>query len=177
MRRTLLLSFVVALLLVTLPSTAVWAERGDDSKRLSKNGKTEGVIDGVTVTVEYGRPNVKGRKIWGGLVPYDKIWRTGADEATTIAFSGDVTVQGEPLAAGTYSLFTVPGENEWTVVFNEVAEQWGSFNYDQGKDVLRVAATPTSTDMVETLEFVVEGSDVVLRWEELALPITIASGD
>lgn len=177
MRRTMLLTFMVAILAISLATPGVWAQRGDDSKRLSKNGKTEGVIDGVTVTVEYGRPNVKGRKIWGGLVPYDKIWRTGADEATTVSFSGEVTVAGEPLAAGTYSLFTIPGQEEWTVVFNKVAEQWGSFNYDDAEDVLRVTATPTSTEMVETLEFAIEDSDLVLRWEKLALPITIASGD
>jgi len=177
MRRTTFLLFVVAILAIALPGTAVWAERGDDSKRLSKNGKTEGVIDGVTVTVEYGRPSVKGRKIWGGLVPYDKVWRSGADEATTITFSGDVAVEGQPLAAGAYSLYTIPGENEWTVIFNKVAEQWGSFNYDEAQDALRVTATPTSTEMVEALDFVIEDTDVVLRWEELAVPVTISSGD
>ena len=177
MRRTTFLLFVVAILAIALPGTAVWAERGDDSKRLSKNGKTEGVIDGVTVTVEYGRPSVKGRKIWGGLVPYDKVWRSGADEATTITFSGDVAVEGQPLAAGAYSLYTIPGENEWTVIFNKVAEQWGSFNYDEAQDALRVTATPTSAEMVEALDFVIEDADVVLRWEELAVPVTISSGD
>jgi len=177
MRRRIFPLTVVAILAITLPSAAVWAERGDDSKRLSKNGKTEGVIDGVTVTVEYGRPSVKGRKIWGGLVPYDKVWRSGADEATTITFSGDVAVEGQPLAAGAYSLYTIPGENEWTVIFNKVAEQWGSFNYDEAQDALRVTATPTSAEMVEALDFVIEDADVVLRWEELAVPVTISSGD
>lgn len=176
MRRTIVPVVVVAILALSLHGAAVSAERGDDSKRLSKNGRTEGVIDGITVTVEFGRPNVKGRKIWGGLVPYDKVWRSGADEATTITFSGDVTVQGQALAAGTYSLFTIPGENEWTVIFNDVAEQWGSFNYDEAEDVLRVTATPTPAEMVETLDFVIAGADVILRWEELAVPVTISSG-
>lgn len=151
------------------------AERGDDAKRKSKNGLTTGTIDGVEVTLEYGRPNVNGRTIWGDLVPYGKVWRTGADEATTITFSGDVTVQGEPLAAGTYSLFTIPEDGEWTVIFNKVPKQWGAYSYDEAQDALRVKATPAASDPVESLEFAIDGSDVILHWEKLALPVTITA--
>src|SRR5688572_7179005 len=94
--------------------------RGDDSQRKSKNGKAEGTIGGVKVAVEYGRPSVAGRKIWGDLVPYGQIWRAGADEATTIAFDKDVRIEDKTLAAGRYALFLIPSEGDWTVVFNSV---------------------------------------------------------
>ena len=158
-----------AILVTALPAVA---QRADDADRASKNGKVEGTIDGVTVTLEYGRPNVKGRTIWGGLVPYGKVWRTGADEATTITFSADVEIGGETLAAGTYSLYTEPGENEWTVIFNEVAEQWGT-RYDAGQDALRVTATPKAVDHVEAMDFEIVDSWVVLRWEKLAVPFEV----
>ncbi len=159
-----------ALLVTALPAVA---QRGDDSARASKNGKVEGTIDGVTVTLEYGRPNVKGRTVWGDLVPYGKVWRTGADEATTITFSADVEIGGETLAAGTYSLYTEPGENEWTVIFNKVADEWGT-RYDAGQDALRVTATPKPIgEHVEEMEFVIVDSWVALQWERLAVPFEV----
>ena len=172
MRAIRLLGLILALVLAT---GAVLAQRGDDADRPSKNGKTEGTIDGVNVVLEYGRPNVKGRTIWGGLVPYGKVWRTGANEATTITFSADVTVEGEKLAAGTYGLFTIPSEGEWVVIFNKVANQWGAFEYDDGQDALRVTVTPqASGEHVESMDFVIDGSSVVLRWEKLTVPFMVA---
>jgi hypothetical protein len=171
----LVLAAALALLVALLALPAV-AQRGDDSDRVSKNGKTTGTIDGVEVVLEYGRPNVKEREIWGGLVPYDQVWRTGANEATTISFSDDVTVEGEPLAAGTYALFTIPGEEEWTVIFNEVAEQWGAYDYDSGRDALRVTVEPEEHDHVESMDFVIEDGSVVLRWEKLAVPFSVSAG-
>ena len=162
---------VIAMALIALP---VLAERADDTNRKSKNGKTTGTIGGVEVTLEYGRPNVKGREIWGGLVPWGKIWRTGADEATTISFSADVMIGGEKLAAGTYGLFTVPGKDSWEFVFNSVAEQWGAYEYSAGKDVLRVTAEPREAEHVEAMEFVIDGSSVVLRWEKLAVGFEVS---
>jgi len=174
--RNSLIVLTVAALALSLLALPAAAERGDDSKRASKNGKTTGSAGGAEVVVEYGRPNVKGRTIWGGLVPYGKVWRTGADEATTITFGSDVTVEGEPLAAGTYSLFTIPGEDEWTIVFNETAEQWGAYNHDAGKDVLRVTVEPRAgEEMVEAMDFVVEDDAVVLRWEKVEVPFTVGS--
>jgi hypothetical protein len=160
----------VALFLLALPAAA---QRGDDAKRASKNGKTEGVIDGVSITLEFGRPKVKDRQIWGQLVPYDKVWRTGADEATTITFSSDVMVEGKRLPAGTYGVFSVPAEDGWTWAFNQQATQWGSSAYDQGKDALRVTVKPTAAEHVEELDFRIEGSSVVLRWEKLAVPFRV----
>ncbi len=168
--RLLLCAMVLAL--IALP---VLAGRGDDANRKSKNGKAMGTIDGVEINAEYGRPNVKEREIWGGLVPYGKVWRTGADEASTISFSADVTIGGQKLAAGTYSLFTIAGEDEWTFVFNTVADQWGAFSYDAGKDALRVTAKPMAAEHVESMEIVIEGSSVVLRWEKLAVGFEVAA--
>jgi hypothetical protein len=167
------LALVAPLALSGLPAAA---ERGDDADRASKNGKTEGTVGGVSVVLEYGRPKVKERQIWGGLVPWGKLWRTGADEATTVTFGGDVTVEGQALAAGTYALFTIPGESEWTVVFNQTAQQWGAYNYDAGKDALRVTVEPRAHEHVEELDFVIEGDEVVLYWEKLAVPIAVAAG-
>ncbi len=173
--RMLLGAVVLALVALALVAEPVLAGRGGDANRKSKNGKTSGVIDGVEITLEYGRPNVKGRKIWGGLESYGKVWRSGADEATTITFSADATIGGEKLAAGTYGLFTIPGKDEWVVIFNTVADQWGAYEYAAGKDALRVKAKPQAIEHVETLEFVIEGSAVALRWEKLAVAFEVAA--
>ncbi len=162
--------------LAALIAVPVIAERADDANRKSKNGKAEGMIGGAKVTLEYGRPNVKEREIWGGLVPWGKVWRTGADEATTVSFSADVMIGGKKLAAGTYSLFTIPGKDEWTFVFNSVAKQWGAYEYDASKDALRVKATPQAAEHVESMDFRIEGSSVVLRWEKLAVAFEVTAG-
>jgi len=171
-RKTLPLLLAVLLLAAALPA---WGERGDDTDRPSKNGKAEGTIDGVEVTVEYGRPKVKDREIWGGLVPYGKVWRTGANEATTITFSQDVKVEGQMLAAGTYGLFAIPSESEWTIAFNSVAQQWGAFDYDKSKDVLRVTVKPQASEHVEEMTFEVGNGAVTLGWEKLAVSFSVAA--
>ena len=153
------------------------ADRGDDADRKSKNGKLEATVDGVDVVVEYGRPQVRGRQVWGGLVPYGQVWRTGADEATTISFSGAVEVEGEALPAGTYSLFTIPGEEEWVVIFNRNPEQWGAYDYDEAQDALRVEVVPRDGDAVEELTFATGESGIVLRWAGLEVPIGIAAAE
>jgi len=124
-------------------------------------------------TLKKALTQVRERVIWGELVPYGELWRTGADEATTVTFDADVMVEGEKLPAGTYSLFTIPGEEEWTVIFNKVAEQWGGYDYDQNEDALRVTVEPTEHEHVEAMDFAIDGSDVVLRWEKVAVPFTV----
>lgn len=174
--KNLFLLGLAALALVALVTTLpALAQRGDDSDRVSKNGAASGTIDGVDVSLEYGRPNVNGRDVWGGLVPYGQVWRTGANEATTITFSSDVTIEGEPLPTGTYSLFTIPGEDEWTVIFNKTAQQWGAYDYDEGEDALRVTVTPREHEMTEAMDFQVGDGEVVLLWDELAVPFTVAA--
>ena len=133
------------------------------------------------VTIDYHRPGVKGRKIWGSLVPYGQVWRTGANEATMITFSDDVTIDGKPLPKGTYSLHTIPGANEWTIIFNKVAKQWGSFSYKQEEDALRVTAKPHAAPMTEWMEFAVpslsnDNATFEIRWEKLAVPFTVGTG-
>jgi hypothetical protein len=174
MKRVSVIVLLLAAFLIVSVMPAV-AERGDDTKRLSKNGKVEGTIGGVNITIEYGRPKVKGRTIWGGLVPFDKVWRTGADEATTFATIKDINVEGKKIAAGTYSLFTIPGEAEWTIIFNKVAEQWGAFRYDKGQDALRVNVKPAAAEHVEEMTFKIEGNKVVLYWEKLSVPFVIST--
>jgi len=131
--------------------------------------QTVGLTD---VTINYSRPGVKGRTIWGELVPYDKVWRTGANEATAITFSTDVKVNGQPLAAGTYSLHTIPTKNDWTVIFNKKADQWGSYSYDQKEDALRIQVKTQPHEMTEWMEFslpniAVDNATVALDWETL----------
>ena len=169
--------FVVLMMAVSLGVVPTLAERGDDADRVSKNGKTEGSIEGAAIVLEYGRPNVKSRTIWGELVPYDKVWRTGANEATTFTIDKDVMVEGKELAAGTYGLFTIPGQSEWVVIFNKVPDQWGAMKYDEAEDALRVTVEPEEAEFVESMEFVIEDSDVVLRWEKLAVPVEISAAE
>lgn len=171
---------LIFLLTLGLAMTAVptFAERGEDTERMSKNGKVEGTLHGVAVTIEYGRPKAKGREIWGALVPYGKVWRTGADEATTITFDKSVSVAGAPVDAGTYALFTIPGEATWTVVLNKVAEQWGSYNHDPEQDVAQGEVRPrASEEHVEELTFTLEDGAVVLHWAKLQVPIEIRAAE
>ena len=156
--------------------------RANDEARASPNavvGQTVGTTD---LYVQYGRPSARGRDVFGGLVPYDAVWRTGANEATTFTASGDVTVEGQRLPAGTYALLTVPGEGAWTVVFNEAAEQWGAFNYDEGMDALRVTVEPVEIPMTEqfTIAFsdVSEGAAVMhLHWDTVGVPVRIEAAE
>jgi hypothetical protein len=133
-----------------------------------------GKIGGTDVTVNYSSPGVKGRKIFGGLEPYGKVWRAGANEATTVEFSKAVTVEGKPLPAGKYGFFVVPAEKQWTVIFNKVPNQWGAFKYDEKQDALRVNVTPRKTAaLVERLAYEVTPTGLVLRWENVELPVAI----
>jgi pimeloyl-ACP methyl ester carboxylesterase/glyoxylase-like metal-dependent hydrolase (beta-lactamase superfamily II) len=130
------------------------------------------------VRIEYFRPGVKGRDVWGKLVPYDTLWRTGANEAPMITFSHDVTVEGRPLAAGAYTLLTIPGERQWTLVFNRLPYQFGTFSYDQTFDALRVTVVPQAAPMREWFAIDAEpadgtGATITLHWERVAVPFRI----
>jgi hypothetical protein len=174
MQRRQLAPLVLALL-ATLALPAL-AQRGDDANRKSKNGRLEATIGGVPVVIDYGRPQVRGREIWGALVPYGQVWRTGADEATTIAFTAPVAIEGQALAAGRYALFTIPGEGRWTVIFNRQAKQWGAFEYDAAEDALRVEVSPRAAEAVEELTFAAVADGIVLRWAGVEVPVRIAAG-
>ena len=132
------------------------------------------------VTITYSRPSARGRQIFGGLVPYGQVWRTGANEATTISFSDDVTINGQALPKGIYSLHTIPGKDSWTIIFNKVADQWGSFNYDQAKDALRVTAKPHGDEYNELMTFSIakmtpDDAVVEIKWTNVAVPFTVGT--
>jgi Protein of unknown function (DUF2911) len=161
------------------------------------------------VTITYSRPGVKGRKIWGDplpeqtakvkgeatldnqnerpkgavIVPYGHMWRTGANEATMFDVNSDVLINGQKLAAGSYSLHTIPNKDEWTIIFNGTSNQWGSFNYDPAKDTLRVKAKPSAVaENQEFLAFTIDpvGDDsaqVNIRWEKISVPFTVKVQD
>lgn len=137
---------------------------------------------GITdIEISYNRPSVKGRKIFGGLVPYGEIWRTGANSATKISFSTDVKIGGSAVPAGTYELFTIPGEQEWTVIVHKNMSQWGSYAYDQKNDIARVTAKVTRLPSVsETFWIGINdvrdtSATLNLTWENtrVTVPITI----
>lgn len=141
------------------------------SPRKQANGK----IAGVTIDVDYGSPSVKGRKIWGGLEPYDKVWRAGANEATTVTFSKAVKINGNALDAGKYAFFIIPRENgKWTVIFNSEPNQWGAFKHDKSKDALRVDVDPVWAD--DTQEALMYSVDKTLNfaWEKARLSLEVS---
>lgn len=145
-------------------------------KPTSPPAKAEGTIDGVKVTIDYHQPSARGRKIMGGLVPYGEVWRTGANNTTSIEFSAPVKIEGQALAAGKYALFTIPGENEWTIIINKTIK-WGHYDYKQSEDVLRVKVKPSKTDAtVETFNIAVEKDKVTMKWENTAVSFKIAKG-
>ena len=174
MRKSILALAVIALPLAAQQTPAPQLK----TPRASQKQVVTQTVGFTDITVTYSRPGVKGRQIWGALVPYDKVWRSGANEATTIAFSDDVTINGQPLPKGTYSLHTIPGKDEWTIVFNNTANQWGSFSYDPAKDALRVKAKSQSAPFAEwlTYEFPQVSPDqatVAIHWENLSVPFMV----
>lgn len=140
-------------------------------------------VGDTIISITYFRPNVKGRKVWGDLVPFDKVWRSGANNATVFEISNDVTVNGQPLPKGKYSLHSIPTTNDVTLIFNKTWDQWGSFNYDEKQDQLRVKVKPQITTVPrETLMYEFEGvkdnsTDAVLSWEKWRIPFTVNVGD
>jgi hypothetical protein len=155
------------------------------------------IVGDTKVSIVYHRPNVKGRAIWGCqtadvipkggvtypcLVPNGQVWRTGANEATIFEVSNDVTISGQKLPKGKYSLHTIPNPNEWTIIFNKTWNQWGSYSYDAKEDALRVTVKPVASDFHETMAIEIENvkpntADVFIRWEKIAVPFTIDVGD
>ena len=131
------------------------------------------------IEVVYSRPGIKGREIFGSLVPYGKVWRTGANAATKITFSTPVKLNGTEIPAGTYALFTIPGESEWTIILNKGAEQWGAYQYDEKADVARFKATPVQlAEQIETfmIDFnLIRDESAVLNliWDHTVVPINI----
>ena len=150
--------------------------------RESNMQETSQMIGDTKISISYHRPNVKGRKIWGELVPYNEVWRTGANNATVFETPIDVMINGQKLAKGKYALFTLPTTGNWTIIFNKNWNQWGAFTHEPKDDVLKVEVTPRQSEFHETMAIEFEkvvGStaEVNIRWENIAVPFTVDVGD
>ena len=201
-------SFVFILLLGVAQHAAAQAPPPLRVPRPSQKASVMQTIGVTDITITYSRPGVKGRKIWGDavpaqagvkgeatlddqnvrpkdapIVPWGHAWRTGANEATQFVVSDDVLINGQKLPAGSYSLHTIPTKDEWTIIFNSVANQWGSFNYDSAKDTLRIKVKPEwVTQNKEWLEFWIDpvndnSAQVNIRWEKVRVPFTVEVKD
>lgn len=169
--------FVMALAGMLMAST-LWAQ-GDKANRPSPPATATGKIKDATITINYSSPSVKGRQIFGNLVPYGQVWRAGANEATIFETDKDVKVEGKTLPAGKYSLYAIPGEKEWTIIFNKQTGQWGvkrggATSRDEAQDALTVKVKPKkSSSMTERLAYDVNDKGFVLRWENVEVPVAI----
>lgn len=173
-----LLGYSLLLALVTFVATSANAQK-DKTKRKSPPMEAAAMVGEANIMINYSAPSVRGRTIFGDLEPFGEVWRTGANEATTFEISKNVLIEGEELAAGKYGLFTIPGEDSWTIIFNSVWDQWGDYNYDSGKDVLRVEVPVHPLDEnVEQMKFVIKEKDgssmVALKWAKTKVAFAIA---
>src|ERR1700749_5023953 len=165
-KRNQVLVAVLALLL----SVACFAQKKRESPPDSATGK----IGKATITINYSSPSVKGRKIWGGLVPYNKVWRSEPNEATTFKTDQNIHIEGQLLKAGEYGFFLIPGETKWVVIFNRVYDQWGAYDYDKSADILRVEVTPkTLPALNERLVYKINAAGFSLIWENLEVPVSV----
>jgi hypothetical protein len=157
--------------LITLTSTKVFSQ-GAGLPQASPAASVMQTFGSTKVEIDYHCPGVKGRTVWGGIVPYDSIWRTGANEATTISFSTDVMVGGQKVKSGKYALFTIPGRDTWTIILNSDADQWGAYGYNKSKDVVRFIVKAGTADFKEKLSFHIDAMNdsmahVTLLWEKV----------
>jgi len=174
-RHILLLAFCLAM-------TAILAHAQSallDLPRQSQNAQVSQTIGITGITVKYSRPLVKDRKVWGGLVPYGEVWRAGANENTIITFTDPVSIEGKPLDKGTYGLFMIPKENEWTIIFSKTNTAWGAFTYKPDEDVLRVTVKPAASEFHDALiyefdDLKPDSALLTLRWDKLAVPVKVS---
>ena len=149
-----------------------------DFPRLSPTASASQYVGITQVTLQYSRPGVKGRQVWGALVPYGEVWRTGANENTTLTLSTAAKVVGKEVPAGTYGLQTIPGEGEWTLILSKDADAWGAFEYKQENDALRATVKPRPAAHQERLSFRFDdlsdtAATVVLHWEKVEVPFRV----
>lgn len=180
-----LFSLLVLSFLFTSPSTSI--AQGDKVRPSLKASVTQRLGTDADITFDFSRPGVKGRIIWGDLVPYGMSpgneyskekpfpWRAGANENTTITTNKDLMVEGKKLAAGKYSIHMIPSEKNWVVIFNKKNEDWGSYSYDEKEDALRVTVTPVEAAHQEWLTFGFDdlagnSATAFLHWEKLKVP-------
>lgn len=156
----------IALLIVTFVNA--------QNKPASPAASVTGKINGVTISINYCSPSVKGRVIWGELVPYNKIWRAGANEATTFETDKDLTIEGSTLPAGKYSFFVIPNEKDCVIIFNKESKQWGAYKYNEKEDQLRVTVKQKMADSsTENLVYIINKNSIVLSWEKWNIPFFV----
>lgn len=182
MRRFILSAVLAAGVLAAAPGLSAQSAVLD-LPRASQHAQVLQRIGVTNITINYHRPLVGGRKIWGkgNLVPYGDVWRAGANENTIITFSDPVTVEGQPLAAGTYGLHMIPGESEWAIIFSKTASAWGSFTYKKDEDALRVTVKPQTGEFHEALTYDFDdpkpsSATITMRWEKVAVPFKVDAG-
>ena len=162
----------------TMPEPAQAKKPEDKSKRPSPPAVVKTTVRGTDLTIDYSRPALKGRAVFGEkspLAPVGEVWRTGANEATTFTVSKDVKIEGQTLAAGTYGLFTIPGATEWTIIFNKTAKQWGAYEYKAADDVLRVKVKPkmVATPVEQFTITADKSGKVTMAWGKATASFTV----
>lgn len=169
------MKFITKAALLFIMAFSVNLVSAQDKKPASPPAEATGTIAGSNITIKYNSPFVKGRTIWGELVPYGQIWRAGANDATTFETSKAIKIEGKDLAAGTYSFFVIPEKDGTaTLIFNTEAKQWGAYKYDAAKDALRVTVkTKKSKTLAESLVYKIGKKDVILAWEYLEIPFSV----
>lgn len=166
---------ISTVILLALALTLAMAQ--DNTKRPSPPQTAEGSIDGVKVKIDYSAPSAKGRKMLGGTEAYGKVWRTGANEATVFEIDQPIQVEGQALPAGKYELFSIPGESEWTIIFQKYGKQWGAYGYKESNDVLRVKVQAGKAgSFVETFKIGVDKNTVTLEWENTLVAFKVKKG-
>lgn len=161
---------IYLLSIVLLTVTFVNAQDKPASPAAVANGK----INGANITIKYSSPSVKGRVIWGELVPFNKVWRAGANDATTFETDKDLTVEGSKLPAGKYSFFVIPTEKKCIIIFNKEAKQWGAYKYNEKDDQIRVTVKQQMADSsAESLVYNIKKNSIVLSWEKWNIPISV----
>ncbi len=171
MRKVFNLKALALLAFALFVSTLTFAQA---KPAASPRDSVSGTLAGASVKIWYGSPAVKGREIFGKLVPYGKVYRAGANEATIFTTDKDITVGGKTLPAGSYAFFVIPVENgAWTVIFNKVAKQWGAYKYDESQDQLRVMVKPKKVDAHERLVYTIGKKGFSMIWDttEIAVPV------
>ena len=165
-----LLKKIHLLLVAFLITNSINAQEKPTSTKEMVSGK----INGATITINYGSPSVRAREIWGKLVPFNQVWRAGANDATTFETDKEVTVEGSKLPAGKYSFFIIPNDKECTVIFNTEAKQWGAYKYKEHEDQLRVTVKQKITkSKAEKLVYAIDKNTVSLSWDNWIIPISV----
>jgi len=163
--------FILLLSIAAAGVVAVGMLLAQGRNRISPHEQTSATFDGKKVTIEYGRPYKKGREIFGGLVPWDKVWRTGADEATILTSDADLMIVSMHVPKGSYSLFTIPEKQSWTLIVNKVAKQWGAFKYEESQDLGRIKMTVSEGPDIEQFTIGINNAcgnrgSITMKWDK-----------